>query len=155
MTEPTFADFYRTSPFRKPIAAAKKAWRAGWKWLLGIAAGTAAVYLTGLSNAFLPGPAEVACSAREWFRDAAPGSHFTILVSNLAGDEDGRQTRLVRDVFVGQRGLDVRMTCQVLALASDGGLSEAEAAAVAEGHRLLDRWNADLLVWGEVRKAAV
>jgi tetratricopeptide (TPR) repeat protein len=157
MTEPTFADFYRRSAFQRVKAAARKAWKAGWKWLIGTAAATLAVflgaYLTGLLNVFLPGPAQLACSAREWFREPAPGTYFTILVANLAGDEGGRQTRLVRDVFVGQRGLDARLTCRVVALGRDGGLSEAEAAAIDRGYRLLERWNADLLVWGEVKKA--
>ena len=60
----------------------------------------------------------------------------------------------MRDAFLNERGLDVRSTCRVIRLdAAGGSLADAEAAAREEGRALLEHRNADLLIWGEVKKA--
>jgi hypothetical protein len=75
---------------------------ANWIWGgLGLG-GLVTLYLAAVANEFLPAPkiaSDAVCLAREAFHDPAPGTHFTILISNLASDTDGRQTKLVRDVF--------------------------------------------------------
>jgi tetratricopeptide (TPR) repeat protein len=151
--EPSFADFYGQSRRQRV-----KGWlRKHWKVCSGALGGIALVYVGAVFNEVAPAPEfarGLACQTREWWSDPAPGTHFTILISNLAGDADGRQTRLVRDAFVGQRGVDVRRTCHVVEVADGGGsLADAEAEAQKAGQALLNGWNADLLIWGEVKKA--
>jgi hypothetical protein len=146
---------YGSSRWRK--AQGRLGGFAKWIWSgLGLG-GLVALYVTAVANELLPAPkiaSDAACFVREAFHDPAPGTHFTILISNLAGDADGRQTSLVRDVFLGQRGIDARRTCRVVTLDATGGsVADAEAEALAYGRDLLERRNADLLIWGEVKKA--
>jgi hypothetical protein len=108
-------------------------------------------YAAAVMNEIAPAPKDLVCLAKEQFRNPAPGTQFTILISNLAGDPDGQQTNLVRDAFLNERGLDVRRTCRVVALDIAGrSLASAEAMAADEDRKLLTNWNADLLIWGEV-----
>ena len=124
---------------------------------LGLGALVAA-YAAAFAYELLPAPKQFAsdmvCRARHFFQEPAPGSQFTILISNLSGDTDGRQTDRIWDAFIGQRGVDVRRTCRVVALGSiDSSMADAEAKALAEGHALLEEQNADILIWGKVNKA--
>ena len=152
LMERSYADFYEPSRWRK--AKARLGRFGKWIWAaLGLGV-FAAGYVAAVIGQLLPAPGDVACLVREQFHDPGPGTHFTILISNLAGDADGRQTNLVRDVFLGQRGIDARQTCRVVTLNRAGGsIADAEAKAVAHGRGLLSEWNADLLIWGEVKKA--
>ena len=148
--EPSYADFYQPSPWQK----AKRRLKKPGLWLGGAMGGIVAAYLASVATEIAPAPRDLVCLAKEQFREPAPGTHFTILISNLAGDSEGRQTNLVRDGFLNQRGLDVRRTCRVVALdVDDGSLADAEVAALEGGRALLADWNADLLIWGEVKKA--
>ena len=153
--ERSYADFYERSRWQK----AKGAFRKIGAWLWG-ALGFGAIlggYAVAVVNEFAPAPRvakELVCQWREWRAEPAPGTHFTILISNLAGDGDGSQTNRVREVFLGQRGLDVRSTCRVVVLDALGvSIADAEAGAQTKGRALLEDWNADLLIWGEVKKA--
>jgi hypothetical protein len=153
--ERSYVDFYKPSRWRKAKSALK---RAGW-WLWG-ALGLGVIvggYGAAVVNEIAPAPRvakELVCQWREWRAEPASGTQFTILISNLAGDGDGSQTNRVREIFLGQRGLDVRSTCRVVVLDAVGGsVADAEAEALAEGHALLEGRNADLLIWGEVKKA--
>ena len=141
---------------RSWLSKAKDAFKKLGLWLWGAIGlgGITAAYLGSVATELLPAPRDLVCLAKEQFHDPAPGTHFTILVSNLAGDADGRQTNLVRDIFLNEGGLDVRRTCQVVRLAAVGGsVAEAATEAMEEGRALLADWNADLLIWGEVKKA--
>jgi hypothetical protein len=101
-----------------------------WFWGgLGLG-GIAAAYIASIATEVLPAAGDLVCLAREQFVSPAPGTHFTILISNLAGDSGGRQTKLVRDVFLNQHGLDIRETCRVVALDVEGG-----SLADADGRR--------------------
>ena len=153
--ERSYVDFYEPSRWRKAKSALK---RAGW-WLWG-ALGLGVIlggYAAALVNEVAPAPRvakDLVCQWREWRAEPAPGTQFTILISNLAGDGDGSQTERVREIFLGQRGLDVRSTCRVVALDAIGGsVADAEAEVLVEGRALLEARNADLLIWGEVKKA--
>ena len=88
-------------------------------------------------------------------RDLPPaaGTHFTILITDLAGDEDGKQTRHVAEALEGQPGLQVRQFGRVLAAKDHGDLAGNLAAAARQGRRWLEQQNADILIWGEVAKA--
>jgi hypothetical protein len=150
--ERSYADFYEPSRWQK----AKKRFKKLGVWLWGaIGLGVVvAAYFGSVATEVLPAPRDLVCLAREQFHKPAPGRQFTILISNLAGDPDGSQTKLVREIFYGQRALDVRSTCRVVTLNPIGGsLADAEVAALKEGRALLATWNADLLIWGEVKKA--
>ena len=150
--ERSFADFYERGRLSKVRGAFKKF--GLWLWgAIGLG-GIIAAYIGAVATEVLPAPRDVVCLAKEQFHEPAPGTHFTILISNLAGDADGRQTRHVRDVFLNERGLDVRRTCRVVRLDAVGGsVGDAAAQALEEGYALLADWNGDLLIWGEVKKA--
>ena len=148
--EPNYTIFYRGGRW----------WRAkSWsvkvgKWILGAAGGLLGLYLTATVTGIAPPPQiahDLECRWQEWRAKPAPGTEFTILISNLADDPGSRQTKLVRNVFLGQRGIDVRRTCRVVAVdAADRSLADAEAKAVKEGQALLETRNADLLISGDV-----
>ncbi len=150
--ERTYADLYEPTRWRRTRARLK---RLGlWLWGAVGLGGVVAAYFGSVATELLPAPHDLVCLAEEQFRKPAPGTQFTILISNLAGDPEGQQTRLVRDVFLNERGLDVRSTCRVVRLNVTGGsLAAAKAAASEEGRALLEARNADLLIWGEVKKA--
>ena len=150
--ERSYADFYERSRLSKAKGVFKKF--GLWLWgAIGLG-GIIAAYLGSVATEILPAPRDLVCLVKEQFHDPAPGTHFTILISNLAGDSDGRQTNHVRDAFLNERGLDVRRTCRVVALDAVGGsVADAAAEAMEEGRALLADWNADLLIWGEVKKA--
>jgi tetratricopeptide (TPR) repeat protein len=148
----SYGDFYE----RSPLSKAKGGFKKFGLWLLGAIGmgGIIAAYVGAVATEVLPAPRDVLCLAREQFHDPAPGTHFTILISNLAGDPDGRQARHVRDMFLNEGGFDVRRTCRVVTLDAIGGsVADAAAQALDEGRALLADWNADLLIWGEVKKA--
>lgn len=85
-------------------------------------------------------------------RDLPPaeGSHFTILVADLAGDNNGRQTRHVVRALQKQEGFRARQYGRALACDDHGDVAANIAKAEEEGRRWLRDQNADLLVWGEV-----
>jgi hypothetical protein len=121
------------------------------KWVfggLGIA-GLAGSYLWAFTEELIPSPRELACLVSESFAEPAPGTRFTILISDLDGDSDSRQTKNVRASFLNQDGIHVIRTCRVLKL---GSTAEATLLAERKGQRMLWDHNADLLIWGEVAK---
>jgi hypothetical protein len=110
-------------------------------------------YFSGLLDVILPSPRELTCLIQEYFREPAPGTGFTILISDLAHDPDGRQTGHVMAAFRGQHGMDVLRTCRVLEIEPYGLQAEAEAEAEKQGQQWLQDRHADLLIWGEVAEA--
>ena len=81
----------------------------------------------------------------------AKGTHFTILIADLDGDNDRQQTRHVRAALLGRPGLEVHLTGQLLQVADLGSQTEAQIEAERRGRKLLEEGNGDLLIWGEVR----
>ncbi|WKW49431.1 tetratricopeptide repeat protein [Rhodomicrobium lacus] len=83
------------------------------------------------------------------------GAHFTLLVAQLDGDADGRQTRHViaelRKQFPtrGEATASVIPYPDVLAI-GPGEVGAAEAHAEKRGRDWLKAKNADVLIWGEV-----
>lgn len=127
---------------------------AGLGGILGLGA-LAAWYFGETLKELLPAPHEIARRLRVWRGAVVPatGTQFAILVADLDGDTDGRQTRRVRDAFLGLRGLDVNAIGRKVALADLGNLTEGQIEAEKRGRALLEEYNGDLLVWGEVRAA--
>ena len=129
----------------------------GFKWLAGaILGGIVAfigAYVSGFLDRIIPDPETLICLAREQLREPAPGTQFTILLSDLQGDGDGTQTRHVAATFLDQSGLDVIRICGSLAIDRYGSQAAALEQAEQRGRDWLDRYNADLLIWGEVVKA--
>ena len=90
---------------------------------------------------------------RNWFRhsDLRPPdpSHFTILVADLDGDTDGRQTGHVVRALEGQEGIRVIRDGRRLKIEEVGDRAENLAAAMERGRRWLSEKNAEVLIWGE------
>jgi hypothetical protein len=153
LMERSYASFYELGRWRKLKTMLGRSGKRIW----GALGGLVAAYGFAVALQLLPAPkfaSDAICFARNAFHDPAPRTQFTILISQLAGDTDGRQTNLVRDVFVGQRGVDARQTCHIVDFDAMGGsVAEAEVKASVDGRMLLEDWNADLLIWGEVKKA--
>lgn len=88
-------------------------------------------------------------------RDLAPAedTHFTVLVCDLAGDDDGSQTRHVADALAGQGAIRVRQFGRCLDYDDLGDIADNIAAAETKGRDWLAAQNADILIWGRVKKA--
>ena len=139
------------------LRKSKRIARSGFKWLIGAVLGGVVAfigaYVSGVLDRVIPDPGRLICMAREQLRAPAPGTHFTILLSDLQGDGDGTQTRHVAAAFLDQSGLEVVRICGSLAMDRYGSQSAALEQAEQRGRDWLDRYNADLLIWGEVVKA--
>ena len=94
---------------------------------------------------------------RNWLRhsDLRPPdpSHFTILVADLDGDTDGRQTGHVVRALEGQEGIRVLRDGRCLKVEEMGDRAVNVSAAMARGRRWLSEKNADVLIWGEATEA--
>ena len=88
-------------------------------------------------------------------RDLAPAedTHFTVLVCDLAGDDDGSQTLHVADALAGQGAIRVRQFGRCLDYDDLGDIADNIAAAESKGRDWLAAQNADILIWGRVKKA--
>ena len=110
----------------------------------------------------MPGATGPKLNAWRLARDLPPagGTHFTILVAALGGDEpEGLQRKHVisslRRLFqahAAQRAFEVRDYPKELKAGIAGNLAEIDRAAEAKGRGWLTEQNADLLIWGEVAK---
>ncbi len=94
---------------------------------------------------------------RNWVRqrDLPPPepSHFTMLVADLDGDTDGRQTGHVVRALEGQEGIRVLRDGRCLRIEEVGDRAANIAAAMERGRKWLAGKNADVLIWGEVTEA--
>ncbi|WP_147163066.1 hypothetical protein, partial [Pararhodospirillum oryzae] len=93
----------------------------------------------------------LACEVHELRRTPADGSRFTVLVSTLAGDTDGRQTKFITHALEGEKGFERVATCRSLAI-DDNELPGSMATEEAErtGRAWLEQFHADVLIWGAV-----
>ncbi len=94
---------------------------------------------------------------RNWLRrsDLRPPdpNHFTILVADLDGDPDGRQTSHVVRALEGQEGIRVLRDGRCLKIEEIGDRAANVSAALARGRRWLSEKNADVLIWGDATEA--
>ena len=80
----------------------------------------------------------------------AEGTHFTVLVSQLDGDQDGKQTDHVVQSLAGASGIKILRDGRCLKVEEIGDIADNEASALAKGRVWLSDKHADLLVWGKV-----
>ena len=97
---------------------------------------------------------DLVCQWREWRAEPAPGTHFTILISNLAGDAMAARPRACARCSSGSAD----STCGARAAWSGSMRSAASVATPKRGlgakdGRCSPTGKADLLIWGEVKKA--
>lgn len=123
-------------------------------WVLSAIGAALLSYFGFVFYEVLPPPQvarDLICRLNELRSEPAPGSHFTVLLSDLQYDDDRRQTAHVRHYALeGQPGFDVHGTCRVLKIAPHHVQSKARDEALKDGRRWLEQKNADLLIWGEV-----
>jgi tetratricopeptide (TPR) repeat protein len=148
--ERSYADFYKPGPWQRT-----RSWiKSRWKVVSGTLGAILMGYVVAVVNEVAPAPPlarSLVCQWQEWRAERMPDTEFRILITNLANDWDGRQTELVLRTFLGQTGIEVRRTCRVVEIdTASGSLADAEAKATEEARALLDGWNADLVIWGEV-----
>jgi tetratricopeptide (TPR) repeat protein len=81
----------------------------------------------------------------------AVGTHFTILVADLVGDDTNRtQTRLLAEALAENRGLEVMWIGRALEWTDVGSVREGIEQAELTGQQWLAEKNADILIWGRV-----
>ena len=83
-------------------------------------------------------------------------SPFAIVVADLDGDLEQRQTHHIRQSLETQFGeairqgdIEILMRGETLAIPSDGNLKTALEAATSKGREWLKQQNASVLIWGE------
>jgi tetratricopeptide (TPR) repeat protein len=121
--------------FRKKLTGAIVAGAIGLAW---VAVGT-------------PSPAQLWRSILARAVPAAAGTHFTILVADLIGDDaTDTQTRLLAEALESNAGLEVVRIGRALVEGSVGSVRERREQAEGAGRRWLKEKNADVLLWGYV-----
>ena len=80
-------------------------------------------------------------------------NRFTILVADLDGDTDGRQTGHVVRALEGQEGIRVLRDGRTLKIEEMGDRAANVAAAMSKGRKWLSEKSADVLIWGEATEA--
>ena len=83
-----------------------------------------------------------------FFIERPPGTQFTVLVADLAGDSDLTQTDLLAEALHESGGLRVVRRGRTLLSSSVGDVETAIEAAEKTGQKWLAGANADVLVWG-------
>lgn len=123
--------------------------------LLAAVTGAMVGWLKGVVAGVLPGTEPTRCWIEErWqatFRaeDAHDPGQFVVLVTRLAGDPDGSETKHLVDAFLGEKGFQRLTTCQVVPLRGEDQ-NAAEETAEAKANQLRATRRADLVLWGEV-----
>ncbi len=107
-------------------------------------------YFVAVTREILPSPRVVAATISARFYKRAEGNYFTILVSRLARDADDSQTDHVFSALDAINGIDVVRTPQILKLDPKNSANKAREEAERRGRKWLDRFNADVIVWGQV-----
>ena len=86
-----------------------------------------------------------------WFISAPPGTHFTILVANIHGDEGFRQTdRIAAALSVEQGGVHVIKVGRSLSPPGVGDVTRGQQRNEAKARSWLGKKRGDLLIWGLV-----
>ncbi len=133
-------------------------WTAG-QVLTGIAGvlGVGALigwYFQETLKQILPTPRDIARWLKSRDVPAAPGSHFTVLIGDLEGDDERfSQTRHVEAALAGHEGLEVVRIGTGPRIADLGSRSEQQLEAERQGRARLEDKNGDVLIFGEVAEA--
>ncbi len=84
----------------------------------------------------------------------APGSHFTVLIADLEGDDERlSQTSHVEAALAGHEGLEVVRIGSGPRLADTGSRTERQLEAERQARARLEDKNGDVLIFGEVAEA--
>jgi tetratricopeptide (TPR) repeat protein len=84
--------------------------------------------------------------------ERAEGTHFTVVLADLAGDDDGKQTRHVELAFANQAGLVIVRLGNTFSDPDHGHLADGRRTLEEKARDRLRDKNGDILVYGEVRK---
>jgi hypothetical protein len=126
-------------------------------WIGGILLGVLAAYLSSYTKSILdpivaPGDqgSALAClaTAKTFVKDE---SKFQILISPIDGDENKFHTRRLLTPFLGGT-FNARMSCEHLVFDMTKGTDEAFDEVRKKGKSMLDKYHADLLLFGQVTK---
>ena len=123
--------------------------------ILAAITGAAVGWLQGLVSGILPSTEPPRCWIEEHWHaafgslPAANSGQFTVLVTRLAGDPDGSETKHLLGAFLGERGFRRLTTCHVIEIKGEDQ-NVAEQGAEAEADQLRAARGADLVLWGEV-----
>jgi len=133
------------SKFRKKLSFLKRI----KKWAAGLFASLAHGYIGEAIKGWQPWLSVILNWFTDKFRQPLTGERFTVLICDLAYDEDGRQKKHVIDAFR-RRGLPYRELHRTLAPPSMAADSiSADADLIKRGRKWLEQENADLLIFGE------
>jgi tetratricopeptide (TPR) repeat protein len=102
----------------------------------------------------LPTPRRIARWMKGRDVPPAPGTHFTVLIADLEGDDERlSQTSHVEAALEGHEGLEVVRIGIGPRLGDAGSRSERQLAAERQGRARLQEKNGDVLIFGEVAEA--
>jgi hypothetical protein len=108
-------------------------------------------YFSETVRALLPTPRRIARWMKGRDVPPAPGSHFTVLIADLEGDDERlSQTGHVEAALEGYQGLEVVRVGAGPRLGDAGSRSERQLAAERQGRARLEDKNSDVLIFGEV-----
>jgi hypothetical protein len=131
-------------------------WTA-WQVLVGVGGVLAALlvwYFQETLKQILPTPRRIARWMKGRDVPAAPGTHFTVLVADLEGDDERlSQTRHVEAALEGYEGLEVVRIGAGPRLADTGSRTDRQLAAERQARARLEDKNGDVLIFGEVAEA--
>ena len=119
-------------------------------WIVGVLGlgAIATAYFSATARQFLPTPRKMARLIKRRDLSPAPSTYFTVLVSDLKHDTDGRQTDHVAAALAPFRGIDVVRTGPGPEW-DFGSRTQLELQA----RQLLEQKNGDVLIFGETAKA--
>lgn len=120
-------------------------------WILGIVlSGILAAFGKDLYQGFksvLP-----VVEMKELFEAEAPGEKYTVVVSNFINDPRQVHTNRLATSLSDNPRINLVRTQRTLRVEPVGLQSAARKDAIKEGSEILESWNGDLLIWGEVIK---
>jgi hypothetical protein len=100
-------------------------------------------------NQVIPSTENIVCVMREQFQAKYPDSEFVVLIAPLSGDNDSTIRRQLERSIRERTGLSVAETCSPIVKPTVGNPDELDDALAKQATKLLNRKNADLLIWGD------
>lgn len=82
----------------------------------------------------------------------ATGGRYTIVVAGLGGDNDDKHARYVVRSLRDFSGVSVHRIPDVVAVSAFGDVEENTRSAQRNARELVDRYNGDVIIWGDVLK---
>ena len=122
-------------------------------WFGAIFAATLAAWLKGFLNQFLPPPQRVWLVITNRFetKPPRPEDRFRFVLCWLEDDTSGRDTKIVEQAFFGIEGVELVRSARIVK--ASGAANEWRPAIRKGARKVLDKWNADLAVFGLVKES--